>query len=262
VANGKTVNISGITLGVRDAGNYTLTTNTAVASANITPAAIANVTGISANNKTYDATTAATLNTGGAGYTGIIGGDSLTVATASGSVQRQERGQRQDREHHRHHIRGCGRGQLHAHHQHRERDGEHQRAAAIHHRRRQGWRDGQSIATFTATYSGFASGEGAGNLTGLLTFTTPATASSVPGSYAITPSGQSSINYAISYIDGAITLTSSGISPPTNSIFTTNESLNAAMERSFSDVANPPGPLRARTYETFEPRRRLSRDQQ
>jgi hypothetical protein len=40
--------------------------------------------GISANNKTYDATTAATLNTGGAGYTGIIGGDNLTVATASG----------------------------------------------------------------------------------------------------------------------------------------------------------------------------------
>ncbi len=60
VATGKTVNISGITLGGADAGNYTLTTNTASTTADITVANIA-VTGVTAANKTYDATTVATL---------------------------------------------------------------------------------------------------------------------------------------------------------------------------------------------------------
>ena len=85
VANGKTVNISGITLGGADAGNYTLTTNTATATANITSAVIASVTGISANNKVYDATTAATLNAAGAVFVGSMGGDMLTVASATGA---------------------------------------------------------------------------------------------------------------------------------------------------------------------------------
>ncbi len=84
-ANGKTVNISGITLGGVDAGNYTLTTNTATATANITPAAITNVTGIAANNKVYDATPLATLSTVAAGFTGLLAGDALTVATATGA---------------------------------------------------------------------------------------------------------------------------------------------------------------------------------
>ena len=54
-------------------------------SATVTPATIANVSGITADNKTYDGTTAASLNTANAGFNGLYAGDSLTVASASGA---------------------------------------------------------------------------------------------------------------------------------------------------------------------------------
>ncbi|WP_186801030.1 YDG domain-containing protein, partial [Escherichia coli] len=53
VANGKTVNITGLSLGGADAGNYTLASSTATTTANITQANIAAVTGITAANKVY-----------------------------------------------------------------------------------------------------------------------------------------------------------------------------------------------------------------
>jgi hypothetical protein len=59
-----------------------------------------------------------------------------------------------------------------------------------------------------ATYSGFAGGEDASVLTGILECTTTATASSpVSGSpYPVTCSGQTSSNYAISYVPGHLTV--------------------------------------------------------
>jgi hypothetical protein len=48
--------------------------------ANITPAALT-VTGIMANNKVYDHTTTATLNTGSAALVGVFGGDVVTLVT-------------------------------------------------------------------------------------------------------------------------------------------------------------------------------------
>ncbi|MFX7853756.1 YDG domain-containing protein, partial [Acinetobacter baumannii] len=73
--NGKTVNITGLSLGGADAGNYTLASSTATTTANITPATISAITGITAANKVYDGTNAATLATGGAGFTGRLGAD-------------------------------------------------------------------------------------------------------------------------------------------------------------------------------------------
>ncbi|MCP6379976.1 YDG domain-containing protein, partial [Klebsiella pneumoniae] len=58
---------------------------TASTTANITPATIAAITGITAANKVYDATTAATLTTTAAGFTGKVTGDNLTVATSTGT---------------------------------------------------------------------------------------------------------------------------------------------------------------------------------
>ena len=80
----KTVNITGITLGGSDAGNYTLVNNTAIASASIDKATISAVTGITAAGKVYDGTRTAELGTGNAGFSGMVAGDSLNVATASG----------------------------------------------------------------------------------------------------------------------------------------------------------------------------------
>ncbi|RZG85995.1 filamentous hemagglutinin N-terminal domain-containing protein [Acinetobacter sp. WCHAc060033] len=81
---GKTVNINGITLSGADAANYELVNNTATAKANISKAKIDHVTGITANDRTYDTTTNASLNTGSVTFNGLLNGDSLTVGSAQG----------------------------------------------------------------------------------------------------------------------------------------------------------------------------------
>ena len=48
---------------------------------NIT-AALLNVTGVTASNKVYNATTAAVLNTSGSALAGVIAGDAVTLVTA------------------------------------------------------------------------------------------------------------------------------------------------------------------------------------
>ena len=58
--------------------------------------------------------------------------------------------------------------------------------------------------SFTASYSGFVLGEGPGNLGGVLSCTTTALTNSPVGSYPITCSGQTSTNYAITYVAGTL----------------------------------------------------------
>ena len=82
---GKTVNITGITLSGADAGNYTLAADTATATANIDKASISAVSGITAGNKTYNGTTAASLDTSNASFAGLVAGDSLSIGSASGA---------------------------------------------------------------------------------------------------------------------------------------------------------------------------------
>lgn len=81
----KTVTVGGATVADGNGGlNYNVgyannTTST------INRANIANVTGIVGVDKVYDGTTSASLITSATGFIGIIGADSLTVASASGS---------------------------------------------------------------------------------------------------------------------------------------------------------------------------------
>ncbi|WP_019562259.1 YDG domain-containing protein [Caldimonas manganoxidans] len=81
VGTGKSVSITGGALSGVDAGNYTLQNPTGSATADITPKALT-VSGITANDKTYDGTTTAALNYSAANFAGIVSGDTLT---ASGS---------------------------------------------------------------------------------------------------------------------------------------------------------------------------------
>ncbi|MGH8619392.1 MAG: MBG domain-containing protein, partial [Burkholderiales bacterium] len=60
----------------------------------------------------------------------------------------------------------------------------------------------------TATYSGFVNGETPVVLGGVLVITTPATIASPAGAYPIIPSGQTSTNYTITYVNGVMTVTS------------------------------------------------------
>jgi hypothetical protein len=55
---------------------------------------------------------------------------------------------------------------------------------------------------------GFVPGEGPSVLGGTLTCSTPATKSSPPGTYAITPAGLTSGNYAIKFVNGTLTVIS------------------------------------------------------
>ncbi len=61
--------------------------------------------------------------------------------------------------------------------------------------------------TFSASYSGFVLGESASALSGTLSLTTPATSASPVGSYAITPSGLTAANYAITFVPGVLNIT-------------------------------------------------------
>src|SRR5262249_32172559 len=73
--------VSGIAISGTDAGNYSANT-TASATANITAKGLT-VSGVTANDKVYDATTTATLNTATASLVGVLSGDTVTLDTAS-----------------------------------------------------------------------------------------------------------------------------------------------------------------------------------
>jgi hypothetical protein len=75
---------------------------------------------------------------------------------------------------------------------------------------------GQANPSFTASSSGFVNGDTAGSLSGTLSFSTTATASSGAGTYPITPGGVSSPNYSIVFVNGQLTVTS--VSPASQTI--------------------------------------------
>lgn len=82
VGTGVEVDISGLDITGASAGNYTLVQP--ITSADITPAGLT-VSGITASDKVYDGTTAATLNTGSAALVGVITGDNVTLDATSAS---------------------------------------------------------------------------------------------------------------------------------------------------------------------------------
>ena len=95
VGTGKTVTIIDITLGGNDAGNYTLSSDSATATADITAKTVT-VSGITASNKVYDGNTSATIETSGAAISDIVGNDDVTidVAKATGTFEDKNVGTR------------------------------------------------------------------------------------------------------------------------------------------------------------------------
>jgi len=66
---------------------------------------------------------------------------------------------------------------------------------------------GAPLPAFAAIYEGLVNGDVAGDLTGTLAFATPATPSSHVSSYSVTPSGLTSANYTVAFVDGVLTVT-------------------------------------------------------
>jgi trimeric autotransporter adhesin len=85
--NGKTVTVSGLSIGGADAGNYTLGSNTATTTANITPAPL--TLGAVTDTKTYDGTV---TSTGTVQVAGLAGGD--TIGNTSQSFDSKNAGAR------------------------------------------------------------------------------------------------------------------------------------------------------------------------
>jgi autotransporter-associated beta strand protein len=97
---------------------------------------------------------------------------------------------------------------------------------------------GQPNPPFTATSTGFKLGQTVADLTGALSFTTPATTGSPVGTYSITPGGVSSTNYAITFVDGQLVVTAAPIPPippsPPGGVVSADDALITATQRSES----------------------------
>jgi hypothetical protein len=82
VGNSKSVAIQ-FSISGADAANYVLGSSTVAATGNITPAPLTISAGLAANNKIYDATTAATISvTGVQSLAGVIGNDAVSVSSS------------------------------------------------------------------------------------------------------------------------------------------------------------------------------------
>ena len=68
---------------------------------------------------------------------------------------------------------------------------------------------------FSATYSGFQFADTPADLTGTLSFSTPAVLGSPAGAYAIAPFGQASSNYVFTYVNGTLTISAAPLSTAT-----------------------------------------------
>lgn len=80
VGTAKTVVVSGLVLSGADAANYTLAQPAATADITAKPLT---VSGVTAENKTYDGTTSATIHTGAASLQGVIAPDVVTLETSA-----------------------------------------------------------------------------------------------------------------------------------------------------------------------------------
>ncbi|WP_181969921.1 YDG domain-containing protein [Paraburkholderia sp. DHOC27] len=85
VGNNLAVTANGFSISGSAAGNYTLQPLTGL-TASITPAQLL-VSGAVANNKPYDSTTLATINTSNASVSGVLGNDRVTLATGGATGQ-------------------------------------------------------------------------------------------------------------------------------------------------------------------------------
>lgn len=205
VGTGKTVTVTGLVLTGADKSNYVLTQPDGV-TASITPATVT-VSGVTADDKVYDATTAATLSTSGAALTGVLGSDVVSLydggyfadfadknagtakpVTVTGLV-----------------LAGADAGNY-VLVQPSGLSADITPAPLTITAADASMRFGGPMPALTATYVGFKGSDTEAVVTGLR-LTTLASETSPAGTYAITPGGATAANYTITYVDGTLTVT-------------------------------------------------------
>jgi hypothetical protein len=206
--SGTNLTITGVGTVVVDAnqvGNSSYNPAVAQQSFSVDPVALS-VSGITANDKVYDSTTGAVLNTNTAVLVGVVSGDSValdfTFAAgyfADGNVGTDKTVQ----------ISGLDIGGGSASNYTLNAP---TTTASITPASLTVTADnpvktcGQPNPTLTVNYSGFVSGEDASVLTSPAVLSTPATVNSAPGLYPITASDAVDGNYAMSYVDGTLSV--------------------------------------------------------
>lgn len=207
VGTGKTVVISGVTLGGTDAGNYTLSAQPTGVTGSITKKTVTVTSGITASNKTYDGTTSATLSGSSAVISGKVTGDVLGVS-ASGTFANKSVGTGKTVNISSISLTGSDNGNYVL----ASSGNQTTTTANISKKALTVTADDKSVSygapapNYTASYSGFVSGESKSNLSGSLSFSCSYTSGSNTGTYTITPSGHTSSNYSISYAAGTLTV--------------------------------------------------------
>ena len=97
---------------------------------------------------------------------------------------------------------------------------------------------GGPLPTLTVSYSGFVNGDNASSLTTPSVASTTATATSPAGTYAITASGGSSSNYALSYVSGTLSIGKALLTITANNAGMTYGSAVPALTVSYSGFVN------------------------
>ena len=101
---------------------------------------------------------------------------------------------------------------------------------------------GSDNPAFTTSYSGFVNGDSPGSLRGVLTFLTAAGSGSPAGSYAVTPGGLSSPNYAITFVAGTLSVTPAPLTVTTAASSKVYGQPNPVFSANYSGFVNGDGP--------------------
>jgi len=206
IGTGKTVTAAGYSLEGAQAGNYSLSAQPTVGTADITAKPVS-ISGVTAANKSYDGTTTATLS--GGSLNGVVNSDDVTIVAGSGVFADANVGTGIIVTASGYSLDGSKAGNytLSA-----QPDGLTADITAvaltITAEDKTKVYDGSVYSPFTVTYSGFISGEDQTKLTGTLSFGGSASTAITAGTgYIIKPYGLTSANYAITYVDGKLDIT-------------------------------------------------------
>ncbi len=97
---------------------------------------------------------------------------------------------------------------------------------------------GSHNPSFSVTYSGFAAGDDESDLNGSLSITTAAEDTSPVGTYPITPSGLSSDNYNIAFVDGTLTVTAAPLTVIANNASRVYGNANPLFSGTITGIVN------------------------
>lgn len=97
---------------------------------------------------------------------------------------------------------------------------------------------GDAPVAFGVSYTGFVNGDDATDLSGMLAFDFTDTANTLAGSYTVTPSGLTSMNYNVAFASGTLTVSKAAITVAADSATRTYGAANPAFAGTLSGIRN------------------------